>query len=139
MKAITLIRPWDQAVVRADIGKDIENRTWKPWRSLIGQRIAIHAGRKFDRQGQRFIQQASGIFLPEDDCPSGVIVGTAVLAEVVEFSGSKWFFGPLGWRLRSVVQLPEPVPCKGAQGLWDVPDDARVLVERGMAQVGVRP
>lgn len=26
-----------------------------------------------------------------------------------------------GWLLTDVVTLPDPVPCKGKQGLWDVP------------------
>jgi len=42
MKALTLKQPWAWAVAHA--GKDVENRTWKPPASVIGQRIAIHAG-----------------------------------------------------------------------------------------------
>lgn len=31
--------------------------------------------------------------------------------------------GNKGWLLRDVIVLPAPIPCKGAQGLWTVPDD----------------
>ena len=42
MKAITLWPEWAYAV--AWLGKRIENRDWPPPRSLIGERVAIHAG-----------------------------------------------------------------------------------------------
>lgn len=43
MKALTLLNPWAQAI--AYWGKDVENRTWAPPASLVGERIAIHAGK----------------------------------------------------------------------------------------------
>lgn len=46
MRALTLIQPWARAIV--SWGKRVENRTWTPPASLLGQRIAIHAGRKWD-------------------------------------------------------------------------------------------
>lgn len=30
--------------------------------------------------------------------------------------------GRFGWILEDVRALPEPIPCKGAQGFFDVPD-----------------
>jgi len=42
MRALTLRQPWAWAIVHGQ--KRIENRPWKPWRDIIGQRIAIHAG-----------------------------------------------------------------------------------------------
>lgn len=38
--------------------------------------------------------------------------------------------GRYGWLLADVRRLPEPVPCKGALGLWDVPADVAPLLER---------
>jgi hypothetical protein len=43
--------------------------------------------------------------------------------------------GQYHWRLANVRLLGEPVPCKGALGLWTLPDD----VEAGVvAQLGER-
>ncbi|WP_421925528.1 hypothetical protein [Neoaquamicrobium sediminum] len=42
MKAITIWQPWATLIVQG--AKPYEFRGWKPPRSLIGQRIAIHAG-----------------------------------------------------------------------------------------------
>jgi activating signal cointegrator 1 len=32
--------------------------------------------------------------------------------------------GRYGWCFSTMIELPEPVPCRGAQQLWRVPDDA---------------
>lgn len=42
MKALTIWQPWATLIVQG--AKPYEFRGWKPPRSLIGQRIAIHAG-----------------------------------------------------------------------------------------------
>mgnify|MGYP003560963222 CR=1 FL=1 len=42
MKALTLHAPWAHAV--AWLGKPLENRGWPPPLSIVGERIAIHAG-----------------------------------------------------------------------------------------------
>lgn len=48
MKALTLHQPWATCI--AQHGKRVENRTWAPPPSIIGQRIAIHAGMKLNRE-----------------------------------------------------------------------------------------
>ena len=68
MKAITLYPEWAWAVVNLD--KRIENRSWFPYRDLIGTRIGIHAGRAFEGkqaiplEGRRLAHafEASGVF-----------------------------------------------------------------------------
>ena len=46
MRALTLWRPWSDAIVFGP--KRIENRTWVPPASMIGRYLAIHAGVRFD-------------------------------------------------------------------------------------------
>ena len=143
MLAITLHQPWAWAVTHA--GKRIENRTWRPPPSVVGQRIAIHAGMRLDRIGAEIlsdvalspIRVGSGVGLSSLGSgdgtettwavpafpPQGAIVATATLADVVTESDSPWFRGPYGWVLADVVALAEPVPCKGRQRLWTVPED----------------
>lgn len=41
---------------------------------------------------------------------------------------SPWFFGPFGWALDEIRPLAEPVPCKGALGLWRVPEHIEHLM-----------
>ncbi len=129
MKALTLIRPWPYAVMWC--GKRIENRSWAPPKSLIGQRIAIHAGKKYDADDAALIASASATpkhLLAEARQPTGIVC-TAVLTAVVRAADNPharfgfWWAGPVGWVLEDVRRLPEAIPCRGAQGLWDVPAD----------------
>lgn len=77
MKALTLWRPWDRPV--ADGTKPVENRPNPPPRSLLGQEIAIHAGKHYDYDGAEFIK-ARGYELVGDSGRVGAIVGVARIA-----------------------------------------------------------
>jgi len=130
------------------MGKRIENRTWHPPSFLIGNRFAIHGGRgDLSAPDLREVRLTMDGLIAKHGTPSyrvdgdlklkdvilSGIVATAVLDRVVEFAGSddivqqdSWFDtipGNFGWILRDVIVLPEPIPCKGAQGLWTVPAD----------------
>jgi len=120
LKAITLHRPWAYAIAHLD--KRIENRTWACPLSPSSL-IAIHAGRKYDKQAADWIRQTIGQDCPPDgdEHPTG-IVAIARFSGNVTASDSPWFVGPIGWRLAAVVPI-SPVPCPGQQGLWTVPED----------------
>lgn len=148
MKALTLWRPWPFAIFHLPppVAKRVENRSWKPPAWLVGQRIAIHAGKTWDPSGARACietqQLRPGL---SGDMRSEGIIGTAVLCGLVTGDGywelaegrlplgwsvktiSDWYIGPVGWLLDDVRALAEPIPCQGRQGLWDVPAE---LVER---------
>lgn len=139
MRALTLWRPWHFAILHLERApKRVENRPWKPWPSVIGKRIALHAGRHWD----------NGVGFATDDprCQDEGIVGTAVVkgwihvrendllvppgvarsstltaAEAGEYASDRWFFGPYGWVLDDVRALAEPISCAGALGLWRLP------------------
>lgn len=161
MKALTLWQPWSWAIAHA--GKRVENRTWAPPASVIGQRVAMHAGLRLDKSavkalcfesktanahGLDMLAQAGGLArgavesvatllgyvmrdgeavwrkadgsLVEDDCDKHLRFHDA--------RRSKWWIGPIGWVLADVTPLPKPVPCKGAQGLWTLPEDVESAV-----------
>lgn len=40
----------------------------------------------------------------------------------------RWFFGPIGYALRDVRPLKEPVPCKGALGFWGLSESIAMQV-----------
>jgi hypothetical protein len=143
MVALTLIQPWAWAIAVA--GKRLENRSWRPPRKLWGQRIAIHAGLKFDEDSALALL-AMGHTVPPG-VGLGAIVATARVLGVVhrEADGGmavescceepptwaiskkslEWFAGPFGWILDDVRVLREPVHCKGKQGLWTVPAEVK--------------
>ncbi len=145
MKALTVWQPWASLI--ADGLKPVENRDWRR-EFLIGQRIAIHAGKRFDEAAAmalaglphpvpHVVLKSKGI--------RGAIVCTAVVdryvsrvnievADVLDpplRSLFMWFSGPVGWVLRD-VRAVGPIRCRGAQGLWDVPADV-------LSQIGGGP
>ena len=137
MRAITLHRPWSFAV--AHLGKDVENRGWRTnYRGLV----AIHAGQRWnhdaeeylDRVANRSIRSAGNVY---DE-------GVVAVANLVDCHEA-YYYGEFccthawaqwtGWHwvLANVRPLPEPVPCKGRQGLWRLPKDVERAVWSALA------
>jgi hypothetical protein len=79
-------------------------------------------------------------------CPRGTFLPQTYRAGIVavcRFGGTMtasfdpWFAGPVGWFLEDVTVLPEPVPCRGDQKLWEVPPDVLAEVERQLRGLNV--
>lgn len=120
MKCVTLWQPWAGAVVMA--GKDVENRTWP---TRFRGPLLIHAGRRIERDPliQRHL---GGLELAR---PQGAILGLTELRGCSRITDCQlpWATGPWCWLLgppEHVLIFREPVPWRGAQGLFEVPDDA---------------
>jgi hypothetical protein len=130
-RAPTLRAPWATAIAR--FGKDIENRSWRPPDTIIGQRIAIHEGSGLDRDGLIWLEGEHG----EVDYEPGVVTCTAVVRGWVDDDGdcseslstrdatsarkSEWYGGPVGWVLSRVQRPRGRVKVKGMLGLWSLP------------------
>lgn len=150
MRGLTLIRPWSDAIVHGP--KRVENRPWCPPRSMLGARIALHAGKKYATDLTAGSIPPSWIPRPPAETPQG-IVGVARLVGFLDLREGNygqqnwrmseahsaaslqtlevlhtldrdpWWCGPVGWLLDEVQALPEPIPCKGMLGLWTLPTD----------------
>ena len=92
MKALTVWQPWASLIVGSTDTppqKPVENRDWRPPASLVGQRIAIHAGRKMDDDAayEIFKSKAFGSVAPPYRTlalfPLGAVVGVATLDRVI--------------------------------------------------------
>lgn len=133
IRALTMHRPWAPAFFLPEGRKDIENRFWPPPAWLVGGYLAIHSGQTYDDSGAEFIAQRLGRALVE--CEPSLIYGVVRVTGVVQDSASRWFFGPtrdgkpnFGWTVDEAVGFEKPVFCKGAQGLWWLPDDVLPIV-----------
>lgn len=131
MFAFTLKHPWPYAFLR--LGKDVENRGWKPASRHSRTRLALHGGvyprgRHWD-EAQRDLEwiQARGLAPADLNLADAIVEGlcaTAYYAGVVhrdsaaELTRSPWFSGPWGWDLRELTPFEQPIPCQGALGLW---------------------
>jgi hypothetical protein len=149
VKALTLWRPWPWAIFHAPHNpKRIENRPWKPWPSIIDRRIVLHAGQTFDKGA---VDDVLELTRPEDECdlvrvlPASAtdtgLIGVATIqgvavseAEAERFmpGQSEWWSGPYAWLLKDVRVFSAPIPCKGKQGLWDLPLWAVQLVQSAL-------
>lgn len=149
--ALSMIQPMGTAIVRG--WKPIENRKWKPWERVIGKRIAIHAGLKFDAGYfdtiGRIFSAWGGTRWRWDDlidmtslrCEQGAIIGTARVAgfiteadDVVAGRDRAWFTGPFGWLMEDPIEIETPIGCKGFQSLWRIPDAIRERLAIALAR-----
>jgi hypothetical protein len=153
MLALTVIQPWASAIM--GLGKDVENRGWLPPHKLLGQRFAIHAGKKLEMGPfSLFVYDFAftrDVF-DEERYPTGALLGTVELvgyfarcedgnegyavrdprdAGLVLMAGqeSRWSTrADCQWVLRNPRPLARPIPMRGAQGLWRVPESHAALL-----------
>jgi hypothetical protein len=134
MKALTVRQPWASAIIWG--GKDIENRSWKPPKSLMpGDRLAIHAGKasfNIDLALRTFKNQPEVIKeLFQVDLRRiayGAIIGTVYLDGIIHSQyhnddeiDNEWIDRNCAyWWCLSDPQPCEPVYVKGRQGLWEI-------------------
>jgi hypothetical protein len=146
MKAISLHQPWASLVACGT--KTIETRSWPAHKSVIGERIAIHAAKT--REG-KYNFLGRDLPLNFDDLPFGALVCTAVLDRCVkvnhiwrgcyeqsspcvlctvsEFPMSEQFpvdrYGDFNrgrwlWILKDIQPLDRPISTPGRQGFWEL-------------------
>lgn len=127
MRALTIMNPWAHFVVSG--AKCLENRTWRPPKSIDGQRIAIHSGKRWS-SAEALIPGAFAV-PSRTDCTFGSILATAVVDGFVSSAEEadralagqgEWFLGPIAWVLRDLCVLHNPIKCRGMQGVWRVPE-----------------
>ena len=126
MKALSLWQPWASAILLGH--KRIETRHWS---TRYRGPLLIHAAKKWDRD----LRETAEIGGLPADLPLGALICTAMLVDIrptEQLAGisadERWWgnYGPgrFGWLLEDVEPLPAPIPYKGLQGLFDVPNDA---------------
>lgn len=145
MKALSIWQPW-ASLLMANI-KEHETRGWPPPRSLLGERIAVHASKT--RNGvdlfaasmgspicvETQAAQAIGFSDPARPLPFGCILGTAVLSYAMkidsvyasvqsarELALGDWTPGRWAWCFVDHRPLAAPIPYRGQQGIFDLPD-----------------
>jgi hypothetical protein len=145
MKALTIWQPWASLIIAG--AKSFEWRTWPPPASLIGQRLAIHAGaRKVEASDilqildlieageSSLVGDIAGPLLrrvPLGAWPRSSVLGTAIVCPPISAAeyarkysrrgqdSTRIDHHQLGWPLRDIERFEPPVPARGAQGLWD--------------------
>jgi len=132
VKALSLWQPW-ASLIACGV-KAHETRHWPAPRSLISQRIAIHAAKRMiadpgsDLEAL-LIDEFGGHWV--SDLPRGAVVATATLAGCYPTEHRRayathediicgdWYPGRYAWHMLEVRPVDPPAHCRGAQGLWD--------------------
>ena len=142
MRAISLWQPWATALFDPN-WKAHETRSWACHANVIGQRVAIHAAAK--AVAQNIVPDGVGNVLADrygrdwrSVLPRGAILGSVVITDcrptnrlvdsakplhrLDEWFGD-WSPGRFAWRVSDPFILAKPVPWKGKQGWFQVPDE----------------
>ena len=156
MRAISLWQPWASLVVSG--AKEYETRSW--YTAYRGP-LLIHAAKRLVKEelrhyGSLFMEDLDIFRRPElekltlncliKNMPFGAIIGSVNLVEVQstdylhskkrisdkEFARGNYAFGRFGWRLQYPEKFEPPIPYKGSQGFFDVPNE--LLAEHGVMQ-----
>lgn len=118
MRALTIRQPWADAIAHGS--KRVENRTWPVPGKHHGARILIHAGAAYDPIGRFAITDPDALDLWPDK--RGALLAIAMLTGCHQAKrGCCPTWGERNvwhWQLADVRPLAEPIPCKGALGLW---------------------
>lgn len=161
MKAISIHQPFASLIVDGPEyipagmpRKRVENRTWAS--PFVGVPILIHASKTTIRLDSLGWSQRL-----RDRMPMGALVGVAVISACIRYepgyfdlvgkrpmngidlshlawvNGHFHAEGPVCWVLESVSRFPNPIPYKGAQGFFDVPN--HLVMEQIGAAIQVKP
>lgn len=117
MKALTVCQPFAELIAMRE--KPIENRDWP---TRYRRPLAIHAGKS-----RQWMENGDEVAYPR--MSFGAVVAIATLHDCVtianlppDLRAHEHAKGPWCWILTDVRRLLTPVPWRGAQGLWDLPE-----------------
>lgn len=122
-RALSIQQPWADAIIHGT--KRVENRTWR--RKDDGRGLGwiwVHAPATYDNEGAMWMRKRH-LHTPEASSPRSALIGLAYVHTMSNGpldADDPWAFGPWCWCIGEVIALDESVPCKGALGLWAVPD-----------------
>jgi hypothetical protein len=138
MKAISLWQPW--ASLWLSGVKIHETRSWhirKQWKAWEpGDRIAIHAAKEFIKDHDAVVEDILRRRCGErwfETLPVGALIGTIIVADCVPTESvittmaddvcGDFREGRYAWRGADPIIFPQPIPWRGSQGIFNVPDD----------------
>lgn len=136
MKAISLWQPWASAMA---LGlKHIETRHWE---TRYRGPIAIHAAKRWTLEERSFAADQAKLYgIPMlASPPLGSIVAVGFLERIITTPAAQSFISEMeedwgnyapqrfAWMFKDIQPLPEPIPYKGAQGIFFVPDDLKQI------------
>ncbi len=130
MKALTLTQPWATLVILG-----VKRWETRGWYTQHRGRIAIHAAKGWTKADREFADELRemGVLPADEPLPLGAVLGTVRLDGLIrthpdivarhisptEYMLGDYSPGRYGWELGAVERFPDPIPARGALGLWD--------------------
>lgn len=121
MKALTICQPYAHLILTGE--KPVENRTWT---TRYRGPLLIHAGKSRSWMDEDDEQRYPGMVF-------GAVVGMVEMYDALHVTSVQRLHadlrdhhhvnGPWCFMLRNPVRFERPIPYRGAQGFFDVPDD----------------
>lgn len=152
MKALTLLQPWASLMAMGE--KQWETRSWRC--SYRGE-MAITASAKMKTEDAMLVLHEepfkSAIHCDPTLLPLGCVVAVGTLETII--TSENWIerfedkacgtydreipFGNydirrFAWHFINMVKLPEPVPCRGLQMVWNLPGSVEAEVRKQLAR-----
>jgi hypothetical protein len=144
IKALTLRHPWLWMIKHA--GKNVENCSWQPYTAPT--HIALHGG-SYNGSNNYILEIRSSfiwairnvpgfeeIFQQSNPIEGKILTGIHAVVPWRGFAApgsrvSPWHDpAQFAWKLEDIIWLPEPIPCKGAQGLWHLPEHINLELQK---------
>jgi hypothetical protein len=144
LKALTVCQPYAELLLGP---KRVENRSWPTrYRGLV----ALHAGKGTEWMSRADDWVLAHVQRPIRDLEYGAVIGLGWIETCVPFSPGisgagrmgqfRWLdtdpfaSGPYCWIFKWALRLPQPVEVRGAQGLWNLPQEALGRIVTVLAQ-----
>jgi hypothetical protein len=157
LKALTLIQPWASLVAvgakcietrswPTNYRGLVAIHAGKSWDEMPMLYFLHDSAPELDPDIKAMVAALSsaGYVYPWDMLPRGAIVAVAEIVDCQRVTAEntppapELYFGDYSdefskrgryaWHLANVRRLPEPIPCRGAQQLWTVPEDVAMMV-----------
>lgn len=149
MKCLSLCEPWASLVAWGY--KRVETRSWMAGEAHWKQSLAIQASKSIesirDVEYVKYLFAEAGLEMPpwwprrKEDYPLGRIVALTTIREArkmdealiatqspQELAFGAWAPGRFAFFLGDVRRVEPAVPCKGALGIWGVPQELQGTV-----------
>lgn len=123
------MQPWASLVAMG--AKKLETRSWS---THYRGPLAIHASRGLRPEAREWCRtepfRSALVGLDPDTLPRGAIVAVCELVDCIRITPGNvpedperafgdYAPGRWAWQLEEIRRLPEPIPAKGALGLWE--------------------
>ena len=133
MKAMTICQPYTELILCGK--KLVENRTWEPPRSILGQSLLLHAGKsrswlELDATGRFDVLYKIDLTEMQFGCLVGICelsacasasnIRRGAIADLRYLSDHEHVEGPYCWVLTKVRRFAQPLPYRGALGFFEV-------------------